>query len=408
MDTYSGDTHMNSIPFVKYTSFGNTFVIVDETQQGLLSERQKSAFAYQATSVDFGIGCDNLLVIQQCNRQVLEAINDDRKYFDDLPDVDGIHFVFRMFEPDGQEAYSCGNGLMSIASYLQRRYGISSARILTELPTGFPRRVTIGTDAGTGSSWADMGIPGSIPEEMAHPNAYLKSHGGLDRLRALEIRFRANDLMTFTNRDSMTLWGFLVYTGEPHLVIFPDSGFSIQELADVPFLSPGADSEFGLKVEKRYNFGIWLVKQVGNYLNSHYRGIFPKGINVDFARVIKGESQILEYRCFERGINRETLACGTGALAVSYVARKLAVTRDRQITLWPSRCRWYEHDAEIQINEGDTGWRLIGRPRELLAGAFSFDSPGVSDAPKFNANLNGSMDWSKNASNSESASAVIG
>ena len=267
---------MTRIPFVKYTSFGNTFVIIDEIERQHLSERQKLAFAYQATNVDFGVGCDNMLVIQKCRPQVLESINAHRKYFATLPLFDDTPYIFRMFEPNGQEAYSCGNGPMSIASYLQKRYGISKARILTELPTASPQKVTIGADAGSAASWAAMGVPGSIPVDMAHPKAYLKSHDGLDRIRPLEVRFRANDLISVTRKDKMTLWGYLVYTGEPHLVIFPKNGFSIPELSGAPFMAPASGAVDDYPLEKRYNLGTQLIKLVGNYLNTTTVRYFPE------------------------------------------------------------------------------------------------------------------------------------
>ena len=55
---------MQSVPFSKMSVNGNNFVILDETQQPVLSERQKSEFAYFATDTNFGVGCDNLLVVQ--------------------------------------------------------------------------------------------------------------------------------------------------------------------------------------------------------------------------------------------------------------------------------------------------------------------------------------------------------
>jgi diaminopimelate epimerase len=42
--------------------------------------------------------------------------------------------------------------------------------------------------------------------------------------------------------------------------------------------------------------------------------IFPSEVNVDFVQVT--DSGIVKYRCFERVINRETLACGTVALVI--------------------------------------------------------------------------------------------
>jgi diaminopimelate epimerase len=106
---------MNSIPFMKYTSFGNNFVIVDETNGPVITELGKSKFAYQATNTNFGVGCDNFLVIQQCNLENLSAIRKHRGYWFEIPDPSSAEFIFRMFEPNGEEAYCCGNGLMCLS-----------------------------------------------------------------------------------------------------------------------------------------------------------------------------------------------------------------------------------------------------------------------------------------------------
>jgi diaminopimelate epimerase len=47
----------------------------------------------------------------------------------------------------------------------------------------------------------------------------------------------------------------------------------------------------------------------------------PKGANVDFAALQNDGS--IRVRTFERGVEKETLACGTGAAAVAAIAREL-------------------------------------------------------------------------------------
>jgi diaminopimelate epimerase len=88
---------------------------------------------------------------------------------------------------------------------------------------------------------------------------------------------------------------------------------------------------------------------------------------------IQAEKNILEYRCFERGINKETLACGTGALAVSFVARRLNLINAKQITVWPHRSRWYDADAFILIDQNKNRWTLYGKPALLLEGKFMLE-----------------------------------
>ena len=109
---------MQSIPFSKMSVNGNNFVILDETQQPVLSELQKSEFAYLATDTNFGVGCDNMQVVQTCTDSILRKISEDRRYWPQWPEASRADYIFRIFEPSGEEALSCGNGLKCIASYL--------------------------------------------------------------------------------------------------------------------------------------------------------------------------------------------------------------------------------------------------------------------------------------------------
>ncbi|MFQ5569734.1 MAG: diaminopimelate epimerase [Rhodothermales bacterium] len=57
------------------------------------------------------------------------------------------------------------------------------------------------------------------------------------------------------------------------------------------------------------------------------QALAPAGANVDFVQVLSEgsavEAAVLQVRTFEKGVEQETLACGTGALASAFVARFL-------------------------------------------------------------------------------------
>jgi diaminopimelate epimerase len=334
-----------------------------------LSEEAKSQFAFYATNISYGVGSDNFLVIQKCSGKVLADIGRDRGYWRTVPDSAGADYIFRMFEPDGTEALSCGNGLMCITHHLSLQYDVTSAKILTELPTGNPRLVGLGTHLSTPYCWANLGNPRPMPAQLAQMPPDAICDGVVSIIDSMEIKFREHDLSPISEEQSLRISGYLVFTGEPHLVIFPETGFSVKGLEESMF--PAVTSTFmGTgSGEKRVALGSWLLNHIGIYINKNYAHIFPSGINVNVVRR-NSTPNLLEYRCFERGINRETSACGTGALAVSFVAKQLGFTDMGTITVLPIRCRWNEPDAQMLIEQEETGWLLHGKPRILVQGDF--------------------------------------
>jgi len=242
---------------------------------------------------------------------------------------------------------------------------------MTEIPTSSPKVVSIGTNTQKGTNWANMGHPRRIPPELANPSITTPYDDRIDMLKDIPINnFRRSDaLRFFTNETSLTVSGYLVFTGEPHFIVFTETGFSLKKLGNQIFISSSQMNPIIRHAEKRMSSSSALVDFIGRYFDREYSNLFPAGININFVRVIDG-SVVLEYRCFERGINRETLACGTGALAASFVAQRLDMLTTNQISVWPHRCRWHDPKAEIQVEESESGWLLYGDPVMLFEGAF--------------------------------------
>jgi diaminopimelate epimerase len=59
---------------------------------------------------------------------------------------------------------------------------------------------------------------------------------------------------------------------------------------------------------------------------------FPKGTNVDFFQVISEKEQKIKLRIYERGVEAETLCCGTGVMATAIACHKFfGWTGDMQV-----------------------------------------------------------------------------
>ena len=168
----------------------------------------------------------------------------------------------RIFNPDGSEPAMCGNGIRCLA-WFAHRAGAAGRRMTIETAAGVKRAVI----RGRAEVRVDMGVP-------------------IVRKR-LDAFFRNGGRPVDAN---------LVDSGVPHLVCWVRDPSKI------------------------------AVDRVGRRLR-HDPRLGAAGANVDFTRVARtGPGRAtLEMRTFERGVEAETRACGTGAVAaaVAHVWRTL-------------------------------------------------------------------------------------
>jgi diaminopimelate epimerase len=85
---------------------------------------------------------------------------------------------------------------------------------------------------------------------------------------------------------------FIIDTGVPHIVIFLDDAAALEVLD---------------------------VDGIGRILR-HHEAFAPRGVNANFA-ARRGDGSF-RMRTYERGVEMETLACGTGAVAVGLMAQR--------------------------------------------------------------------------------------
>ncbi len=234
------------IGFVKYQGCGNDFVIKDELDGPQTPDEDRSLLAKRLTDRHFKVGADGVIFIERA------------------PGVDGS---MRLFEPAGNEADMCGNGIRCVAEYLSRRLGKSELDVLTR--DGMKHIVK--TKDGFR---VDMG---KVRTKRADLKGYITDRGGpADSM--LDVRAKARKRM---------LRGALVNSGEPHFVV-PSAEVDTED-----------------------------VTAIGESVNKD-KARFPGGVNISFVQTV-GPHHI-KIRTYERGVYGETLACGTGATASAVVA----------------------------------------------------------------------------------------
>ncbi len=159
-------------------------------------------------------------------------------------------FRMRIFNADGSEAESCGNGLRCLGRFL-----------------------------------LDLGFP---------PQSYrIRTHERFVKIDYPDHRIAISmGEIKDLKLNLETEYGIVHFldTGVPHLVSF---------VPDVDAMD---------------------VANLGSQLR-HHPLVEPKGANVNFATLLPDQS--LRVRTYERGVERETLSCGTGACAVAFLAQTL-------------------------------------------------------------------------------------
>lgn len=182
----------------------------------------------------------------------------------DEPDAEGVHFRMRYWNADGSLATMCGNGARCLAAFA------------FDADLGSGNEIVFDTDGGRYRA-----------ERTEDPGASIRLHvpppGQLQRVKP---RHGAALRENLPQRGGRTVWS--LWTGTEHVVIFSDA----VEAEDV--------ASHGAAIRNDQAFE-------------------PSGTNVNFAQVL--EEDAIRVRTFEKGVEAETLACGTGAVASALVAR---------------------------------------------------------------------------------------
>lgn len=329
---------MDNIAFYKYASHGNNFVIIDETKFTAIPESQKSIFANLIGTMTTGVGCDSVIYIQKYlgpTNQIQARLAAQACLSINVAPI----FSMRIYE-NGLETNMCGNGLICLTHHLQNQYNIMQATIATEIPTGHPvlRKV----------KWIKNNLFQAILGAPILPPTYFFNPIGANA-NSINSYYVLNEIaLNIENKKIIFNKCYLTFTGEPHLVIFkptPNENSELHNIFNILFSNTNAPQTLTRSID--------LINHIGKQFND-LKIYFPNGINVNVVEVV--DKNKIYYRCYERGIDAETHACGTGATAVAAMSHHLKLIISNNVTIIPWRAKHtalYENAQIILTKEFD-------------------------------------------------------
>ncbi|HQO40263.1 MAG TPA: diaminopimelate epimerase [Spirochaetota bacterium] len=219
-------------------------------------------------------------------------------------------FKMRMFNSDGSESAMCGNGIRCFAKYVYDHGLTGKEELDIETGGGIKHLVLKIRDKKVSSVKVDMGEPMLMREMIP-----MLGEPGMAVNETLHLPDGINFEITALSMSN------------PHVVIF------VEDVKNFP------------------------VAKYGPVIESF--NLFPQRTNVEFVQVINRKEVI--QRTWERGAG-ETMACGTGASAVT-VASVLTRQTDRKLTVHLSG-----GDLKTEWNEKNNHVFLTGPAVEVFRG----------------------------------------
>lgn len=202
---------------------GNDFVVIDTINQQV---KMTATLAQAIADRRFGIGCDQILLIEK-------------------PSTQDVEFSYRIFNQDGSEVSQCGNGARCFAKYVSEKGLTKNTRISVSTLAGKLELII----EENGLITVNMGVPNFAPSK---------------------IPFIADDVANSYAIDieSETLTASVLSLGNPHAVIQVDN----LELADVTGIGKSLQSHN--RFPEQVNAGFMQVVDQRNFrLRVFERGV---------------------------------------------------------------------------------------------------------------------------------------
>lgn len=283
----------DEMKFTKMQGAGNDFVMLNPER----NEANWPELAQKICNRHFGIGADGIILA------LPSKVADVR---------------MRIFNPDGSEAETCGNGLRCLAKYavINQLIKPGTTKISVETIPGVRNIKLEYRGQELDRIQVGIGVPRFDARDIPVKIDLIKSHGPIV------------DYPLTVEGNALSL--NFISMGNPHAVCFAE-----QELKGFDLRAVGP------KVENN--------------------SIFPQRINFEIARVRNRKT--IEMRVWERGAG-ETLACGTGACAVAVAS----IIHD-----------YTDHQVDIILPGGTLNIEWDGKGEVLMSGpaevVFSGDWP---------------------------------
>ncbi len=222
-------------------------------------------------------------------------------------------FRMRIFNADGSEAEMCGNGIRCFAKYLYDHGLTKKKKVAIETLAGIKQVELFTRHDKVVKVRVDLGEPILLRERIP-----MNGDPGM----VIEEELQLNGVKFNITAVSM---------GNPHAIIYVDDvrNFPVQKYGPMIETNP----------------------------------LFPRRTNVEFVQVV-GPGEVIQ-RTWERG-SGETMACGTGASAVT-VAGVLTKRTGRSITVHLTG-----GDLEIEWNEKDNRVYMTGPAVEVFEGVLPY------------------------------------
>lgn len=253
--------------FSKMHGIGNDYIYVNCLKEPLQQPQEVAKFV---SDRHFGIGSDGLILIQPSGSEKAD-------------------FEMAMYNADGSRGEMCGNAIRCVAKYVYDRHLTDQTSIRIETLAGIKEADLTVADGKAVLVRVNMGKPQLEPEKIPVRYPQPAAVSGQDSAPLHQI---VDCAVSVGGKEyQMTC----VSMGNPHCVIF-------------------TDEVEGLDLEK-----------IGPQFEHH--SCFPNRVNTEFVKVL--DRHTVQMRVWERG-SGETLACGTGACAVT-VACILNGLTDRKV-----------------------------------------------------------------------------